>query len=133
MMTQLPVHLDQDSGSPVYVQVEQQIRMLIHKGVLRPGAMMPTVRGLAVQLQINANTIARVYRDLQADGVLRLKRGVGSFVSDTADRPVPAASFNGMEKKVIELMRMARRHGLGAAELSQFVLSRWKESEDASR
>lgn len=123
----LSVQVDKSSGTPVYVQLEQQIRLLIHKGVLRPGAPMPTVRALAVQLQVNANTVARVYRDLQSGGVLRLQRGVGTFVSETADRPVPTVSFNGMEKKVTELIRMARQHGLGAAEMSQFILSRWED------
>ena len=43
---------------------------------------MPTVRALAVDLGVNANTVARVYRDLQSQGVLRLERGVGTFVAD---------------------------------------------------
>jgi GntR family transcriptional regulator len=50
---------------------------------LRPGDQLPTVRQLAVELQVNANTVARVYAELERDGVLETRRGVGSFVNAT--------------------------------------------------
>jgi GntR family transcriptional regulator len=56
---------------------------------LRPGDQLPTVRQLAVELQINANTVARVYAELERAGVIETRRGVGSFVSATPTEAHP--------------------------------------------
>ena len=57
---------------------------------LKPGDQLPTVRQLAVSLRINANTVARVYADLERSGAIETRRGVGTFVAATAPRPMPA-------------------------------------------
>src|SRR5438876_12409572 len=66
--------------TPLYAQLERAIRSTLGGGQLRPGEQLPTVRQLAVQLRINANTVARVYAELERTGVLETRRGVGSFV-----------------------------------------------------
>ena len=78
--------IDRASPLPVYVQLAEQIRLLIRRGALSPGDPLPTVRELAVALSINANTVTRVYRDLQQEGLLRLERGLGTFVAAAAAR-----------------------------------------------
>jgi GntR family transcriptional regulator len=131
---QLPVQIQSDSGVPLYVQVAQQIRLLIHRGVLRPGELMPTVRELAVQLGINSNTVARVYQDLQREGVLVLRRGIGSFVADKPpSRPLAPADLRVLEKKVDELIALGRRIGLAPGELYQLIETRWEGNSHASR
>jgi GntR family transcriptional regulator len=130
----LPLTVQTESGVPLYVQLEQQIRLLIYQGVLRPGDLMPTVRALAVQLGVNLNTVARVYRDLQRDGVLVLRRGTGSFV---ADKP-PTAAFAArdlreLERKVNELVALGRRLGMSPVELYQLIENRWEEPSDVAR
>jgi GntR family transcriptional regulator len=124
---QLPVQIQNDNGVPLYVQVEQQIRLLVLRGVLRPGDLMPTVRELAVQLGINSNTVARVYQDLQREGVLVLRRGVGSFVADKPPaRPLAPADVRVLEKKVDELINLGRRLGFSPGELHQLIETRWE-------
>mgnify|MGYP002681587656 CR=1 FL=1 len=81
--TKLLTRIDKSSGVPIHLQLAERIRLLIREGALKAGEALPTVRSLAVELEINANTVARVYRDLQTDGLLRLERGVGTFVADT--------------------------------------------------
>ena len=88
---------------------------------------MPTTRSLAVQLQINVNTVARVYRDLQSSGHLSLKRGVGTFVADGVDRPMEKKQFELLEKKVGEIIEISKNTGISPAELSQFITTKWKE------
>ena len=66
-----------------------RIRAAIATGKLRPGDQLPTVRELAVQLRVNANTVARVYAALERDGVFETRRGVGTFVSTTPPKPIP--------------------------------------------
>ena len=80
----LAVQINKTNGIPLYIQLEEQIRLLMHRGELKPGDLMPTVRSLAVELEINSNTVSRVYRDLQNEGLLTLKRGVGTSISEQA-------------------------------------------------
>lgn len=123
----LPVAIDKQSGIPIYVQLSERIRLLVREGRLRPGDFMPTVRKLAVDLGVNANTVARVYRELQDEGVLRLERGIGTTVADTSAPAVPKADFRQIEKRVLELIRLARQSGLRSSELSQMIETRWQE------
>ena len=73
--------VDPRHPTPLYAQLEQGIRGAIAAGRLPPGAQLPTVRQLAVELKVNANTVARVYADLERAGVLETRRGVGTFVA----------------------------------------------------
>ncbi len=73
-------HIDPNHPTPLYAQLERSIRFAIAIGKLGIGEQLPTVRQLAVDLRINANTVARVYTELERAGVLETRRGVGTFV-----------------------------------------------------
>jgi GntR family transcriptional regulator len=75
------VSIDTRDATPIYAQLERALRAAIATGRLRPGDQLPTVRQMAVDLSVNANTVARVYAELERAGVLETRRGVGSFVS----------------------------------------------------
>jgi len=66
---------------PLYAQLTRAIRFAIATGRLRVGEQLPTVRQLAVELRVNANTVAKVYTELERSGILETRRGVGTFVS----------------------------------------------------
>ena len=66
---------------PLYAQLTRAIQFAIATGKLRIGEQLPTVRQLAVELRVNANTVAKVYAELERSGVLETRRGVGTFVS----------------------------------------------------
>jgi GntR family transcriptional regulator len=85
------VALDSADRTPIYAQVEHGLRAAIASGRLKVGDQLPTVRELAVDLSVNANTIARVYSELERAGVLETRRGVGTFVraSRAEARPAP--------------------------------------------
>src|SRR6266581_4687727 len=74
------VQIDARDATPIYAQLDRALRAAIAAGRLEPGDQLPTVRQLAVDLRVNANTVARVYAELERDGVLETRRGVGSFV-----------------------------------------------------
>src|SRR6266550_2578543 len=74
------VSLDMADATPIYAQVDRGLRAAIAAGRLKPGDQLPTVRELAVELKVNANTIARVYTELEHAGVFETRRGVGTFV-----------------------------------------------------
>ena len=75
------VDVDPADPTPIYAQLERGLRAAIATGRLRAGDQLPTVRQLAVDLRVNANTVARVYAELERGGVLETRRGVGSFVA----------------------------------------------------
>ena len=65
---------------PLYAQLTRAIQFAIATGRLKVGEQLPTVRQLAVELRINANTVAKVYTELEREGILETRRGVGTFV-----------------------------------------------------
>ena len=75
------VQIDPRDPTPIYAQLERGLRAAIATARLRPGDQLPTVRQLAVELRVNANTVARVYTELERAGVIQTRRGVGSFIS----------------------------------------------------
>ena len=83
------VTLDSRDATPIWAQLERGLRAAIAAGRLQPGDQLPTVRQLAVELRVNANTVARVYSDLERSGVLETRRGVGSFIRARADQARP--------------------------------------------
>ena len=84
------VSIDPTDRTPIYAQLDRGLRAAIATGRLRPGDQLPTVRQLAVDLRVTANTVARVYLELERSGVLETRRGVGSFVRATPEKARPA-------------------------------------------
>jgi GntR family transcriptional regulator len=80
----LPLHISANSGVPVYLQLEQQIKHAISSGLLRPGDVLPSTRRTAAELRINPNTVARAFQNLERDGIIRTVPGGGTFVADEA-------------------------------------------------
>ncbi len=131
---ELAFEVDKGSGIPLYVQLSEQIRLAVHRGGLRPGDPLPTVRALAVELGVNANTVARVFRELQREGLLRLERGVGTFVAETTEaRAVGERDFERIQREAARLVETSRAAGLRARELAQLIETLWKENDHAHR
>ena len=83
------ISVDARDPTPIYAQLERGLRAAMATGRLRPGDQLPTVRQLAVDLRVNANTVARVYAELERVGVIETRRGVGSFIKATAAEAHP--------------------------------------------
>ena len=73
-------YIDVTDALPLYAQLERAVRYAIVTGKLHAGDQLPTVRQMAVALRINANTVAKVYAELERAGILETRRGVGTFV-----------------------------------------------------
>ncbi len=131
--------IDQSDKTPLYAQLERAIRLAIATGRLRVGDRLPTVRQLAVELRLNANTVAKVYSELERAGVLETRRGVGTFVRESREsRP----SVDGDHDREGRLARLADRFldesaalGFSADEAIGFLRVRWidrkREQSDA--
>ena len=92
--------VDANHPTPLYHQLDRSIRFAIATGKLGIGDQLPTVRQLAVDLRINANTVAKVYTELERSGVVETRRGVGTFVTA---RPNEAASRRDRDRDLREL------------------------------
>src|SRR6266511_1024709 len=113
------VRLEPHDPTPIYAQLDRSLRAAIATGRLKAGDQLPTVRQLAVELKVNANTVARVYADLERSRVLETRRGVGSFVSASApDLARPSEEHaRKFQAFVTRVLADADRHGFTADEL----------------
>jgi GntR family transcriptional regulator len=100
-MSQMFPTISPSHPMPLYAQLTRAIQFAIATGRLRPGEQLPTVRQLAVDLRVNANTVAKVYAELERTGVLETRRGVGTFV---CARQFEATSRQDHQKQLRELV-----------------------------
>lgn len=76
--------IDPDNGLAIYDQIVRQVKFAVASGGLQPGQRVPSLQELATELALNPNTVARAYRELQAEGILDMVRGIGLEVSPKA-------------------------------------------------
>jgi GntR family transcriptional regulator len=86
------LNIDSRHPTPIHAQLSHAIRGAVATGRLAAGEQLPTVRQLAVDLRINANTVARVYLELERTGVVETRRGIGTFVSARQPACRPSAA-----------------------------------------
>ena len=82
-------HLDTRSGVAPYLQIAQQVRQALRMGLLKADDQLPTVRQVVGRLAINPNTVLKAYRDLEREGLVQGRAGVGTFVLRRPDGPPP--------------------------------------------
>lgn len=114
-------HIDPADGLPIYEQVVRQVKFAVAGGSLRAGELIPSVRELARQLAINPNTVARAYRDLQAERVLESVRGTGLAVAAGADALCRQQRLELIRERLRQVLAEARRSGLADAELQSLI------------
>jgi GntR family transcriptional regulator len=113
------------SGVPIYLQLKEQIRHACETGALRPGDSLPGIRGLAESMVINPNTVARVYRELEQEGLLELRHGVGAFVATRPGTTRWTAARSGQmkaaQKAAKTFVQELKRRGIGSDEIRRLV------------
>jgi GntR family transcriptional regulator len=115
-------HLDARSGVPTYLQLVQQVRRAIRLGILRPGDQLPTVKEVVTHLTINPNTVLHAYRQLDHEGLIEGRRGVGTFVSDqSAPPPQPPDDLKGLRSSLERWVGRARAAGLDDERIAELV------------
>ena len=84
--TEVATMLRIDPNISIYVQLADHLRSLIFSGTLKPGDKIPSIRDMAVELEVNPNTMRRVYQELITDGLVHANGTLGNFVTDDSDR-----------------------------------------------
>jgi GntR family transcriptional regulator len=114
--------LNDRSGVPIYRQIQDQVRYAIAAGLLLPGEQLPTVRGLAVDLEVNPNTVIKAYTELEREGILVSEQGSGTFVG-----PQPSLLLSEDERQgklqglCAEFLAQAARLGFSADDVTRAI------------
>jgi GntR family transcriptional regulator len=125
-----PVQIDPRDPTPIYAQLDRAIRVAIAHGKLKAGDQLPTVRQLAVDLRVNANTVAKVYLALEREGIVETKRGVGTFISGLRPPAVHDAHRERRLKEIVDrLLTDATSIGFTPREISKYLARRVKEGD----
>ncbi len=102
--------IDPKSNTPIYRQIVEQIRDAIDAGIYRAGETLPSLRALAVEIRVNPNTVQRAYDELEREGVVQPRRGLGVFVIDQKCK----AARGKIERNIISGLKKCISIGLGA-------------------
>ena len=125
--------IDVGDPTPLYAQLARAIRFAIATGRLSVGDQLPTVRQLAVNLRINANTVAKVYAELERAGVLETRRGVGTFVREAGAGPLAERRTADAEQRLRALgerfLADASALGFSPTEAVEHLRGRVREGE----
>lgn len=107
-MNTIQLQLDFRSGSPIYLQIVEQVRRLVISGELQPGDQLPTVRQMAAELRVNFNTVARAYRMLDEARLISTQQGRGTYILDQPvadlDEKIKQASLEVRLRKVLSAL-----------------------------
>jgi GntR family transcriptional regulator len=106
-------HLLSRSGVAPYLQLIQQVRGALRLGLLEEGDQLPTVKEVSVALAINPNTVLKAYRELEYEGLVAARQGVGTFVTKTASEE-SVAVHQELSQDLLAWLRKARAAGLDA-------------------
>jgi len=104
-------HLDSRSGVPAYLQLVHQVRRAVRLGMLQPGDQLPTVKEVVAMLTLNPNTVLHAYRQLDLEGLVEGRQGVGTFVAADA-APLPPDEIRSLRSSLDRWVTRARAAGL---------------------
>lgn len=104
------------SGVPIYVQLKEQVRHAVETGALAAGDQLPGIRGLAEALVINPNTVIKAYRELEQEGVLEIRHGLGAFVASRRRRS-RTEEMRDAQQLVREFVETLKKLGLDEGEI----------------
>ena len=116
--------IDYASGLPVWIQVKNRIAYLIGAGEYAPGDQLPTVRALAVSLDISYNTVNRAYMDLEREGYIVTRKGRGTFVVERREVGAARPTDNAIELLADDLIRTCAHAGMADDDIVALVEAR---------
>jgi GntR family transcriptional regulator len=120
-------HLDERSGVSPYLQLVRQVRQALRLGLLHEGDQLPTVKDVVGQLAINPNTVLKAYRELEHEGLVAARPGVGTFVTATlADATL--AAHGPLRQELRRWLAKARRAGLDDESIEALFLTTFRAS-----
>jgi GntR family transcriptional regulator len=126
------VHLNPNSGMPIYRQLFQQLRQRIASGQLAAEEQMPSVRDLSAELKINLLTVAKVYQLLESEGLVETRRGLGTFVLNGHATRSQALKRKLIADAVAQVVAEAQHLDLEEGEVIKLIEQRFEEMRKRS-
>jgi GntR family transcriptional regulator len=108
----MDIHISPHDGVPIYLQIVNQVKYLVAAGRLAPGEELPAIRVLAERLQVNPNTVARAYRELEVAGVVEKRRTAGTYVSAAGSPLARRERLKILTERIDALLAEARQLGI---------------------
>src|SRR5215469_16166973 len=127
--TVIEFHLDTRSGVAPYQQLIHQVRQAMRLGLLRVGDQLPTVKDVVAMVAINPNTVLKAYRQLEYEGLVAARPGVGTFVTGTISG-APLAAQEPLRADLRRWLAKARRAGLDDENIEALFLSTFKSATE---
>ena len=121
--------LDGRSGVSPYLQVVQQVRQALRLGLLTKGDQLPTVKDVVARLAINPNTVLKAYRELERDGLIAARPGIGTFVTRTLTDDSFAA-HGPLRKELERWLTKARLAGLDDESIEALFMSTFRSAQE---
>ena len=122
-------HLDARSGVAPYLQLIHQVRQALRLGLLREGDQLPTVKDVVGRLAINPNTVLKAYRELEYEGLVSARPGIGTFVTRTlSDNSL--AALEPLRRELQRWLGKARRTGLDDESIEALFLNTFRSGTD---
>ncbi len=119
------ITIDEESGVPIWMQLRNRLVYLVVSGTFPAGAKLPTVRDLSSTLQVNYNTVSKVYRDIEKDGYVITRRGKGTFVAEINSDGYEAADAKAAIDLLIDkFFEQCKELGLNEADAAEAVAKR---------
>ena len=115
------ISLDNSGSIPFYQQIQDQIRDMILTGALEPGELLPSIRQLSSKLLTSVITVKRAYQDLENEGLIMTRPGVGTFVRSLKPEDVVKSRIGLIEALVTELAQTAVRLGVSKEEIIEMI------------
>lgn len=125
--------IDYNCGLPVWIQVKNRLAYLIGAGEYAAGDQLPTVRALAIDLDISYNTVNRAYMDLEREGYISTRKGRGTFVIERHAVGATLATDNPVELLVDDLIRTCANAGMADDDILALVEARLAQKKDLAR
>lgn len=129
---QLPIHLSKESREPIYHQIEHQLKALIASGHIQAGTALPSIRGLAKDLEISVITIRRAYQNLEYQGFIETKQGKGTFVCDIEDALKQQVKINSVYETIEKSIETAMSYNYKIDQIEEIfhnILMNYKKGE----
>jgi GntR family transcriptional regulator len=111
------ISIDINSPVPIYIQILDQIKLLIAQKKLKTRDKLPSVRELALQLELNPRTISNAYRELAVQGLVEKKKGIGLFLTDSCKGFSEKEKGNQLEQKINELIEFGMMLGMSKEDI----------------
>jgi GntR family transcriptional regulator len=122
-------HLDARSGVAPYRQLIHQVRQALRLDLLREGDQLPKVKDVVAGLAINPNTVLKAYRELEYEGLVAARPGIGTFVTGTLDGG-PLAAHGPLRRELQRWMGKARRAGLDDESIEALFASTFRSASE---